>query len=83
MANKKKCFLQYPCGKMFELRIPIIISIDEKYISILPDDDNYFTHAKYKFQINNLKVIEVEASDQKNGEQVLFISLAKKIHSIE
>ena len=80
---KKRCFLQYPCGKLLELKMPIIIDTNGKLISILPDDDNYFNYAKEKFQINNLKVVEKEMIEKKITEQEVFISLIKKRRSIE
>ncbi len=79
-----KCYILYPCGKKFEIRIPII-SLDDSgnKITILPGEKDYIIYAKKKFQINNLKIIEEEFGTTEPIEQELFISLVKKIRSIE
>lgn len=79
----RKCFLIYPCGKKFEIRIPIIINIDGKPTSILPGTDNYFKYAKNKFEINNLKIIEEEVVDKAINQPITFISLVKKLRCVE
>lgn len=75
--DKKVC-IKYPCGKLFELRIPIVITEDKKTIHILPGSEKYFEYAKQKFQINDLKVIEIEVPKQLSREKSDFISLLKK-----
>ena len=80
----RRVFLKYPCGKKFELKMPII-DIDEhgKVLSILPGSDKYFESAKKKFQINKLTVIEEDFPNEKP--QTLanrFVSLINKIKSI-
>jgi hypothetical protein len=79
---KKGCFLLYPCGKLFEIRIPITILENDIQLTILPTDDNYFQYAKNKFEINNLKVIEKEMYVQSQPIKG-FISLVKKIKCIK
>lgn len=81
----KKIFLQYPCGKKFELRMPInILDGNGKVIIILPSSKDYFEHAKNKFQINNLKVVEENMPDEKIiVSSTGFISLYRKIRSVE
>lgn len=80
----KKTFLIYPCGKKFEIRVPIAAkSNDGKPCSILPGADDYFEHAKKKFEINNLKVIEEEVSDKAPAQPTPFISLTRKVRSVE
>lgn len=81
----KKCFLQYPCGKRFELKFPILILDDNNVTThILPGSEEYVKQAKQKFQMGNLKVI-VEEVYEKIPLNVKedFISLSHKIHSIE
>lgn len=78
-----KVYLQYPCGKKFEIRVPIVITDkDGKQELIMPGTKEYFYYAKNKFQINNLKVIEQEVQCTKQ-DNIHFVSLAKKTHSIE
>lgn len=79
----RRCFLIYPCGKKFEIRIPIIGNVDGKPVSILPGEENYFQYARQKFQINNLKVIEEEVHDKKIEQMPSFISLSKRIRCVE
>ncbi len=79
----KTCYIKYPCGKKFEIRVPItILDINGKSITILPGDAQYFHHAKNKFQINNLKVVEEDCVsvilDNAN-----FVSLNRKKRSID
>ncbi len=79
-----KVYLKYPCGKLFEIRVPIAI-IDEhgKQSTVLPGTDNYFKHAQQKFEINNLKVIERDTPDIKPIQPSKFITLSKRIRSVE
>lgn len=79
----RKVFLKYPCGKLFELRIPISINMDNKVISVLPGEDSYFINAKKKFEINNIVVVEKEISDKTLSQSISFISLTKKIRCVE
>jgi hypothetical protein len=80
----KKIFLIYPCGKKFELRVPIPMAGDDgRVTSILPGADNYFEAAKKRFELNSLKVIEEEAPDKKPDKIQEFISLSHKIRSVE
>lgn len=80
----KKTFLLYPCGKKFEIRVPIAAQGDDgKPCSVLPGAPNYFQHAKEKFEINNLKVIEEDVPDQKPVQPTPFISLNRKVRSVE
>lgn len=80
----RKTYIIYPCGKKFEIRVPIIaIDDDGKPYSILPGADNYFEYAKLKFQINNLKVIEENVVDGSISQITPFISLSKKIRCVE
>jgi len=79
----RRCFLIYPCGKKFEIRIPITANgSDGKLYSVFPGSENYFECAKKKFEINNLKVIEEEVLDN-TPQPASFISLTKKIRSVE
>lgn len=75
-------FLLYPCGKKIRVKVPIVV-IDEngKAVSILPSDPNYFLHAKSKFQINNLKVIEMEIEEMK-PQDPNFVSLYRKVRCV-
>jgi hypothetical protein len=82
MMNKG-CYLKYPCGKLFLLKIPISTVINGKTCSILPGDESYFEYAQQKFQINNLKVIEMEISASPPQNKQKFITLSKKIRAIE
>ena len=51
--NKTKVFLLYPCGKKFEIRVPInILDNDGNKIVVLPGEKEYFIYATKKFQIN-------------------------------
>lgn len=80
-----KVYLKYPCGKIFEIKVPIYIKDDNGAgNSILPGEDKYFEYAKKRFEINNLKVIE-ELVEENTCIQPLskFISLSRKIRSIE
>lgn len=78
-----KTYLKYPCGKLFEIRVPIMYNDGYgKLVSILPGNDNYFDYAKEKFEINNLKVIKQESKDDILNLSI-FIPLVKKIKSIE
>ena len=80
----RKTFLIYPCGKKFEIRIPIVSTdTDGKQSSVLPGAENYFIHAKKKFEINNLKVVEEEIPDKTPAQPTPFISLTKKIRCVE
>lgn len=80
----KKTFLVYPCGKKFEIRVPIAVkSSDGKPRSVLPGSDNYFEHAKNKFEINNLRVIEEEVLDKAPAQPTPFVSLTRKVRSVE
>lgn len=79
----QKTFLIYPCGKKIEIRIPITANDESgKLYSILPGDNNYFKHAKIKFEINNLKVIEEDVPDLPI-KITTFISLTRKVRSVE
>lgn len=80
----RKIFLKYPCGKLFEIKIPISV-VDEngKQISVLPGAEDYFKYAQIKFQINNLKVIEQEVLETNSSQPVQFITLSKRIRCIE
>lgn len=80
----KKTFLIYPCGKKFEIRVPIATkSSDGKPCSVLPGADNYFECAKSKFEINNLKVIEEDVPDKTPSQPTPFVSLTRKVRSVE
>lgn len=80
----RKTYLIYPCGKKFEIRIPITaLGADGKSFAILPGADNYFEYAKKKFEINNLKVIEEVVADRTLEQPAPFISLTKKIRCVE
>lgn len=59
------------------------IGADGKPFSILPGTEDYFTHAKSKFEINNLKVVEKEVSSAVPSKVLPFISLTKKIRCVE
>lgn len=84
IVNKKRVFILYPCGKKFEIRVPInTLDSNGKKIAILPGQDSYFIYAKEKFQINNLKIIEEEVCIPESKEPIVFISLAKKVRSVE
>lgn len=79
-----KTFLVYPCGKLFEIRVPIAVKDnDGKSFSVLPGADNYFEYAKKKFEINNLKVIEKETPDRAPTQPTPFVSLTRKVRSVE
>jgi hypothetical protein len=80
----KRCFLRYPCGKELELRVPIT-TIDDAGNNkiILPNDVDYFIHAKKKFQINDLKIVEKDIVYSAQKEAIDFVSLGKKVRSIE
>jgi len=79
-----KTYLIYPCGKKFEIRIPILVlDANGKSCSVLPGADNYFEHAKKKFEINNLKVVVEEVADKMPNQPTPFISLHKKLYSVE
>ena len=80
MATNMRVFLQYPCGKRWELRVPITITeLDGKIFTILPTDKDYIQHARKRFEINNLKVVEIEM-EMKNTilPSHSFISLVRK-----
>ena len=84
MPVSRRVYLKYPCGKVFELRVPISLIDDDGYVtSILPGEYNYFESAKKKFEINNLKVIEREVQEPKPNNTSGFISLSRKIRSVE
>jgi hypothetical protein len=82
-VSKTKVFLLYPCGKLFEIRVPInTLDDDGNKIVVLPGEKDYFKHATKKFQINNLKIIECEHDLKDIKESMVFISLIKKVRSI-
>ena len=80
----RRCFLRYPCGKTWELRMHIyIIGADGNRFSILPGSDQYFECAKKKFEINDLKVIEKDVAEQQYTTNESFVSLSHKSRCIE
>lgn len=80
----RRVYLKYPCGKKFEIRVPItVIRADGTTCSVLPGADTYFNCAKQKFEINNLKVIEEQTLDKTPIIPPSFISLTKKIRCVE
>lgn len=80
----KKCFLVYPCGKKFELRVPIATVINGDPKIIIPGSNEYFEHAKQKFQIQTLRVIEEEIPEAPTPVSTPgFISLTRKKKSID
>lgn len=79
----KRVFLIYPCGKMWQLRTPITIIIDGNSTNIYPDMPEYFQHAKNKFEINNLRVVEKDIESTDIQQIKGFISLTKKIRCVD
>lgn len=80
----RRCFLKYPCGKLWQLSIPIyIIGSDGNRLAILPGSDRYFECAKKKFEINDLKVIEKDVAEQQYTTNEEFVSLSHKTRCIE
>lgn len=80
----RRCFLKYPCGKLFEIKVPIRVdNIGENEYYVLPGTDEYFYQATKKFSINNLEVIEQELPEQSINQSTDFISLYNRIRSIE
>lgn len=82
--NNKKVFILYPCGKKFEIRVPItVVNDDGSTIVAMPGSENYLFHAQKKFQINNLKVIEEEVNLPINKTIAHFVSLVRTKRAID
>lgn len=76
--------LQYPCGKLIELKMPIMISIkNEKPLYILPGANDFMMYAKQKFEFNGLKVVEIEIETKTTTIVRDFISIHDKKYAIE
>lgn len=72
-------YIQYPCGKLFELRAPIyIVDANGKMTSVSPRDNNFLIEAKKKFENGKLKVIAKDVSEQNPKQDNGFVSLAPK-----
>ena len=74
----RRCYLKYACGKLFELKIPIVADINGENTLITPEDSRYFELAKKKFQVGDIEVVEKDIPSEEKSINCSFISLVRK-----